>query len=79
MPPRLIVESDRPLKTNQIPHVRTSVLGDATIDRVERGNTLDPLADRLQRAVQDTGRAEDKQGGRTLLELLRQDPGPESE
>jgi phospholipid/cholesterol/gamma-HCH transport system substrate-binding protein len=28
------VETERPLQTNQVPHVRTSVLGDATIDFV---------------------------------------------
>jgi phospholipid/cholesterol/gamma-HCH transport system substrate-binding protein len=41
------VETDRPLQTNQVPHVRTSVLGDATIDFLTaRGNVAaQPLAD----------------------------------
>jgi ABC-type transporter Mla subunit MlaD len=41
------VESERPLQTNQVPHVRTSVLGDATIDFVtSRTNVVpEPLTD----------------------------------
>ncbi len=36
------VETDRPLQTNQVPHVRTSVLGDATIDFVTSGAVVTP-------------------------------------
>jgi len=41
------VETDRPLLTNQIPHIRTSVLGDATIDFVTTPTNVapQPLAD----------------------------------
>ncbi|MCI0335890.1 MAG: MlaD family protein [Planctomycetes bacterium] len=41
------VETDRPLLTNQVPHVRTSVLGDATIDFVTSPSNVppQPLAD----------------------------------
>jgi phospholipid/cholesterol/gamma-HCH transport system substrate-binding protein len=41
------VETDRPLQTNQVPHIRTSVLGDATIDfETEPSNVPpQPLAD----------------------------------
>jgi phospholipid/cholesterol/gamma-HCH transport system substrate-binding protein len=36
------VESARPLQTNQVPHVRTSVLGDATIDFVTTRTNVAP-------------------------------------
>src|SRR5687768_4768813 len=36
------VESDRPLQTNQVPHIRTSVLGDATIDFVTTRSNVPP-------------------------------------
>ncbi len=36
------VETDRPLLTNQVPHVRTSVLGDATIDFVTATTNVPP-------------------------------------
>ena len=41
------VETDRPLLTNQVPHIRTSVLGDATIDFVTTPTNVppQPLAD----------------------------------
>jgi len=41
------VETDRPLQTNQVPHIRTSVLGDATIDFVTVPSNVppQPLAD----------------------------------
>jgi phospholipid/cholesterol/gamma-HCH transport system substrate-binding protein len=36
------VETDRPLLTNQVPHIRTSVLGDATIDFVATPTNVPP-------------------------------------
>ncbi len=36
------VETDRPLQTNQVPHIRTSVLGDATIDFVTTRSNVQP-------------------------------------
>jgi phospholipid/cholesterol/gamma-HCH transport system substrate-binding protein len=36
------VETDRPLQTNQVPHVRTSVLGDSTIDFVTTRSNVPP-------------------------------------
>jgi phospholipid/cholesterol/gamma-HCH transport system substrate-binding protein len=36
------VETDRPLLTNQVPHIRTSVLGDATIDFVTTPTNVPP-------------------------------------
>lgn len=41
------VETDRPILTNQVPHIRTSVLGDATIDFIAGPTnvTPQPIAD----------------------------------
>jgi phospholipid/cholesterol/gamma-HCH transport system substrate-binding protein len=41
------VETDRPLQTNHVPHVRTTMLGDATVDFLTSPSTVapQPLAD----------------------------------